>query len=83
MKAKLSDYLSDTEKPESGFPYTALAPEFALIRAMGAGVKELEMNPEDFLICMRYAINANLYKQVFAPDGTDYPTILAMKITIV
>ena len=75
---KLDDYLLDSQKPLAEYPYASLAEEFALLRAMAAGVKELEMTPEQFVTCMRYAINADLYKQV-----DDVPTILAMKIKIV
>lgn len=85
---KLSDYLSEIDKPAAEYPYTSLPEEFALLRAMAAGVKELEMTPEQFLTCMRYAISANLYKQYAIYDrNTDktisYPTILAMKITVI
>jgi hypothetical protein len=81
MKGKLSDYYGGEDETATSYP--ALASEFALARAMGAGVKELEMTQQEFVWCLRYAINSNLYKQIFAPDGTNYPTILAMKIIVI
>lgn len=89
MRGTLNEYLTDTDKAQSEFPYVGLATEFALLRAMAAGIKELEMSPDEFITCMRYAINANLYKQETQTKligenlvEDSYPTILAMKIVI-
>ena len=75
--AKLGDFYTEDEEKQLAFIWNPL------LKAMAAGVKELEVTTEEFVNAMRSAISANIYKHVFAPDGTDYPTILAMKITVI
>ncbi len=75
-KARLSEFYTTDEVNVLAFIWNPL------IRAMGAGIKELEVTPEEFLNAMRSAVAANVYHHVFNSDGTDYPTILAMKITV-
>jgi hypothetical protein len=75
MKAKISDFTQQGD----GFLDRI---DYPLFRAMAAGVKELEMSPESFLMAMRYAVQNNVYHHVLSESG-DYPMILNMKITIV
>lgn len=75
MKAKLSDF-----KKEGDDVFSMI--DYPLFRAMAAGVKELEVTPEEFVMAMRYAVMNNVYLQI----GTvheNYPSILAMKISII
>ncbi len=52
--------------------------DYPLFRAMSIRVKELEVTPEEFVMCMRYATMANVYHQ----DG-DTPVILGMRIKVI
>ena len=79
---KLSNFYRADDMTSTSYPYTSLPAEFALLRAMANNVKELELTPDEFITCMRYAINADLYHQVSDETGT-YPTILAMKIIVI
>lgn len=86
-KGKLSDFYTN-ENEQSLLAYWD-----PLFKAMAAGIKELEVTPEEFLKCMRWAVTANVYHHVIIPfkiykngllqEAQDYPTILAMRITIV
>lgn len=76
-KGLLSDFYSPEDKETPAFIYTPL------LKAMAAGVKELEVTPDEFVIAMRSAVLANIYQHVFPKKGADYPTILAMKVTII
>lgn len=76
-KGKLADYYTEGDEKIPAFIYTPL------LKAMAAGVKELEVTPDEFVIAMRSAVLANIYVHVFPKKGPDYPTILAMKVTII
>ncbi len=84
---KLNDFIVDADKSQTEFPYASLAEEFALLRAMAAHVKEIEVTPEQFVTCMRYAINAQVYQHVRGIDKEgyeyEYPTILGMRVTVI
>lgn len=71
MKGKLSDFANENDTVLDKIDYP-------LFRAMGAGVKELEIAADIFPLVMRYATTTNVYHQ----DG-DTPIILGMKIKII
>lgn len=73
---KLSEFYSEEDTQELQFIWKPL------LKAMAAGTKELEVTADEFVVAMRSAITANVYHHVFA-DGSDYPTILAMKIIVI
>lgn len=60
--------------------------DYPLFRAMATKTKELEVTPEEFVMCMRYAVQQNVYAHVQGVDihgfEYSYPTILAMKIIV-
>ncbi len=56
--------------------------DYPLFRAMAANTKELEVTPEEFVMCMRYAVMNHVYAQ-FKSMTEEYPMILNMKITII
>lgn len=73
---KLSEFYSEEDKQNLQFIWNPL------LKAMARGVKELEVTPEEFVTAMRSAIAANVYHHV-KTSTEDYPTILAMKITVI
>ena len=84
MRGKLSDYYTQEDKENLAFIWTPL------LKAMAAGVKELEVTPEEFVNAMRSAILANVYHYVEGnttdqtkPYLEGYPTILAMRVIII
>ena len=73
--AKLSEFYTADDEKELAFIWTPL------LKAMAIGVEELFVTPDEFVTAMRYAIPANIYHEVVY-DGGHYPTILAMRISI-
>ena len=72
---KLSDFVEEGDTVLDRIDYP-------LFRAMAAGVKELEVTPQEFVLAMRYAVQQNVYVHVFK-EAEDYPTILAMRIKLI